>query len=278
MLGPNSYGKSGIHLVKIARHDGRHEVKDLTIAVRFEGDFAAAYVAGDNSSILPTDTMKNTVYALAKGHPLADIESFGLDLSEHFLVNNPVVSRVGIELSERPWDRLTVEAAPHPHAFARTGEERRMARVTRDREGARVESGLDDLRILKSAQSGFAGFRKDRYTNLRETGDRILATAVTAWWLYERPEVPFARVRDSVRQTLLETFAQHESASVQQTLHAMGEAVLSRHADVGEIRLTLPNKHHLLVDLSAFGLENRNEVFVATEEPYGLIEATLKRR
>jgi len=277
MLAENNYGKSGIRLVKLLRRPDRHEIRDLTVAVRFEGDFGAAHAAGDNSGVLPTDTMKNTVYALAADHPLDSIESFGLRLSEHFLTGNANVSRVGIDISEQAWDRLETSGRPHPHAFERAGEERGTTGIARDRSGARVESGLDDLRILKSADSGFAGFRKDRYTTLRDTRDRIFATALKAVWQYAQSDLPFGELRESIRSTLLQTFAGHESASVQHTLHAMGEAVLSRHPEVAQIRLSLPNKHHLPVDLSPFGLENRNEIFVATEEPYGLIEATLKR-
>jgi urate oxidase len=277
MLAENSYGKAGIRLVKVNRRGERHDLKDLDVAVKFAGDFTAAHVDGDNAAVLPTDTMKNTVYAFAKSHSLDTIESFALDLTAHFLAGNAAVSRVEVDVSERPWERLSIGAVPHPHAFSRAGEERRTTRVTRDRRAAQVESGLDGLRILKSARSGFSGFKRDRFTTLAETEDRIFATAVTASWIYASSEVSFAIARESVRRTLLETFAEHRSASVQHTLHAMGEAVLAEVPDVDEVRLRLPNKHHLLVDLSRFGLENENEVFVATEEPYGLIEATLRR-
>lgn len=277
MLGENSYGKSGIRLVRLVRHADHDELKDLTIAVRFEGAFEAAHASGDNSAILPTDTMKNTVYALAGERAFDEIESFGLRVSRHFLENTPAVTRVEITLSERPWERLVVRDKPHPFAFSRPGEERRMACVTRNRQTASVEAGLEGLTVLKSAHSAFVGFLKDRYTTLPEARDRIFATSVRATWRYRSPEVSFSGVASAVRQTLLEAFADHDSASVQHTLHAMGEAVLARHAEVEWIRLSLPNKHHLPVDLSPFGLENRNEVFVATEEPYGLIEATLRR-
>jgi urate oxidase len=221
--------------------------------------------------------MKNTVYALAKDHFDRDIESFGLFLTEHFVRNNPPVARARVELSERPWERLMVEGRPHPHAFSRPGGERRTARITRTRQGALIESGLEDLVLAKSARSGFSGFVKDGFTTLKETEDRILATAVKASWLYTGAPEDFDGSFQGIRQTLLETFAGHQSASVQHTLYAMGEAVLKDHAEAAEVRLSLPNRHHILVDLSPFGLENRNEVFVATEEPFGLIEATLKR-
>ena len=278
MLGQNNYGKAGIRLVKLFRHPDRHEIRDLTVAVRFEGDFEAAHAAGDNAEVLPTDTMKNTVYALAADHSLDSIESFALHLSQHFLTENSNVAQVRIDISERGWERLEVAGRPDRHAFAGAGEERATTRVERDRSGARIDSGLEDLTILKSAGSGFAGFRRDRYTTLRETGDRIFATALKAVWRYVQSDLTFRLLRRSIRLTLLETFAEHESASVQHTLHAMGEAVLEQHPEVGQIRLSLPNKHHLPVDLSSFGLVNKNEIFVATEEPYGLIEATLRRR
>jgi urate oxidase len=278
MLGANNYGKSGIRLVKVHRRGDSHDIADLTVSVHFEGEFAAAHVAGDNADVLPTDTMKNTVYALAKSHPLSDIESFGLDLGKHFLVGNPGVSRVTVTIVEHPWERLAVKDRPHPHAFRRAGQEVRTAVVTRTREGAVVEAGLDGLLILKSTHSAFSGFRRDKYTTLKETRDRIFATSVAARWRYSGTDVGFKTVGRGVRQTLLETFAEHASESVQHTLHAMGEAVLERHAEIEEVRLSLPNKHHILADLLPFGLENQNEIFVATDEPYGLIEATLMRK
>ncbi|HEY6065514.1 MAG TPA: urate oxidase [Thermoanaerobaculia bacterium] len=272
-LASNSYGKSGIRLVKLGRSGGRHDVKDLTVAVRFEGDFETAHTAGDNSGVLPTDTMKNTVYALAKDGPTGEIEDFALALTDHFLRGNPEVSRVEISIEERLWDRVGESA------FEGSREERRTARVSRwrDPSKASVESGLKDLLIMKTAQSGFAGFKRDRFTTLKETTDRILATSLTAAWTHGKSAGPFAGSWERVRRTLLDAFAAHDSASVQHTLHAMGEAALADHAGLSRIRLTMPNKHHLLVDLSPFGLKNDNEVFVATEEPYGLIEATVVR-
>ena len=273
VLDSNSYGKSGIRLVRLSRGSagGRHDVKDLTVAVRFEGDFAPAHVAGDNSSVLPTDTMKNTVYALAKEHASGDIEEFALALSDHFLRHNGQVSQVEISMEERPWNRIG------PDAFEGSGNERRTARVSRSREDTVVESGLKDLLILKTAKSGFSGFKRDRYTTLKETSDRILATSLTAVWAHASASGPFAGSWEAVRRTLLDTFTAHDSASVQHTLYAMGEAALAGHTNLSRIRLTMPNKHHLLVDLAPFGLENENEIFVATEEPSGLIEATVVR-
>jgi urate oxidase len=269
-LGANSYGKSGIRLVKITRRGGKHDLRDLTVAVRFEGEFEAAHAAGDNSDILPTDTMKNTVYAVARERPVEEIEELGLALSEHFLSENPAVSLVETSIEQRLWNRIDSTA------FEGSRSDRRTARVSRRRGGTTIESGLAGLLILKSARSGFSGFRRDRYTTLEETEDRLLATSLTAAWTHASAQGPFSGW-ETVRRTLLETFAAHESASVQHTLFAMGEAALGEHRELSDIRLTMPNKHHLLVDLSPFGLTNENEIFVATEEPYGLIEATVTR-
>jgi urate oxidase len=279
VLAENSYGKSGIRLVKVIRREDGHRIRDLTVSIALEGDFEAAHVAGDNSAVLPTDTMKNTVYALARSHPLESIEAFARDLAEHFLRQSAEAAAVRVSISERPWERLALGtgAGGHPHAFSRPGGERRVARVFSTRAKVEVRAGIEDLTILKSAGSGFSGFLRDRYTTLKETEDRIFATSVQALWLYGPGDVSYSLLARAVQVTILETFANHTSSSVQHTLHAMGEAVLDRHPEVVEIRLSLPNKHHLLVDLSPFGLDNPNEVFVATEEPYGLIEATLRR-
>ena len=278
MLGPNSYGKSGIRLVRVSRSSGRREPKDLTVDVRLEGDFEAAHVHGDNSAVLPTDTMKNTVYAFASDHPLDPIEGFALALARHFVASHAPVSRARVAVADNPWEALEVAGRPHDSAFRRPSAETRLAEASAMRGGgARVEAGLADLVIMKTARSAFFGFPRDRYTTLADTRDRLLATALRAVWAYVGTDLSFTVLGRAVRQTLLETFAEHDSRSVQHTLYAMGEAVLERHDEVSEIRLTMPNKHHLAVDLSPFGLENRNEIFVATEAPYGLIEATVRR-
>jgi|SRR6185369_4444751 len=275
----NSYGKSEVRLVTVRRGPDRHELKDVTVAIRLEGDFAAAYTQGDNTGVVATDTMKNTVYALAAEHPFDDIEDFGLALTDHLVKTYPQIASARVELTEHLWERIEtagVESQPHPHAFRRAGSERRTAVVTRSADTVRVLAGLEDLVVMKTARSAFEGFPRDRWTTLKETGDRLLATALRATWRYSRPFVSFGRLWSDVRRVLLETFAEHDSRSVQHTLYAMGEAVLET-LDVEEIHLAMPNRHHLPVDLTPFGGDNRNEIFVATTEPYGLIEATLRR-
>jgi urate oxidase len=271
----NRYGKSRIRLVKVRRSRDPHELVDLTIDVQLEGAFDAVYVAGDNGPCLATDTMKNTVYAMARRHPIDHVETFGSALADHFLAK-PSVSRVRISIIEQPWGRLSSAGQPHPHAFVQAGAEHWTAVVTRDADGTTIASGLANLVVLKTTDSAFSGFPRDEYTTLPDASDRIMATSITAVWTYASSTPDFS-ARARVRRALVETFAAHVSRSVQHTLYAMGEAALAASADVAAITLTLPNRHHLLVDLTPFGLDNPNEIFVATEQPYGLIEATIRR-
>jgi len=277
MLTETAYGKSGVRLVQVTRHGDRHDVRDLTVAIRFEGEYDASYTVGDNSEVLPTDTMKNTVYALAADSGSEEPESFGLRLARHFTSRNPRLQRVTIDLTEQAWERLTVGDLEHGQSFMRRGQELRTAQVQMDRGQTEIRAGIADLLILKSAHSAFSGFPRDEFTTLPETRDRLLATALSATWIYDNPGVSFAPAWRAVRRALLECFATHDSESVQHTLHAMGEAVLGSVPDVSSIRIVMPNRHHLPVDLTRLGRENRNEIFLPTTEPYGLIEGTVRR-
>ena len=276
-LGENAYGKSRVRLVKVSRRAGRHELRDLAVAIRLEGEFEDAHVRGDNRDVLPTDTMKNTVYALARQVEIDAIEDFARALATHFLPDNSAVSRARVTVREHAWHPIPVRGRPHPHAFIRGSDEVDLATVTADSDGARVESGVDELRVLKTTGSGFEGFPRDRYTTLRETSDRVLATAMRVRWTYGLTEISYSECRVRARDAMLEMFADHESRSVQHTAYAMGEAVLERCPEIDAVAFSLPNKHHLLVDLAPFALDNPNEIFVATDEPYGLIEAIVRR-
>jgi urate oxidase len=273
-LGRHGYGKSEVRVVKVTRTPGRHVLRDLTVDVALEGDFEAAHRSGDNSALLATDTMRNVVYALARTHPIDSLESFGAALVEHFLRAGPTVERVRIDIAEHPWERL----GDHEHAFQRGHGGRRLATVCGDGSQTTYEAGLDDLLVLKTTASGWEGFVRDEYTTLPDTDDRILATIVAARWEYGEDAADFDATWRAVRDTLLDAFADHYSPSVQFTLNRMGEAVLERHPSVRRIHLSLPNRHHLLFDLSRFGLDNPNTIFHATTEPYGLIEGTIERR
>ncbi len=276
VLGQNNYGKSEVRLVKVKRDTDRHELRDLTVDIALEGDFEAAHVRGDNTGLLATDTMRNTVYALAKDHLTGSIEEFGLKLVDHFLEAGPTVERARVRIAEHPWNRIEVNGRGHEHSFVR-GSGERIATVKGDAGGARVEAGIDDLLVLKTTNSGWKGFLRERFTTLPETTDRILATKITANWLYGDANVDFDRLWRGVRGRILETFTDHYSPSVQNTLYRMGEAVLEGFPEIERIRFSLPNKHHLLYDLERFGMENEGEIFHATSEPYGLIEGTVER-
>jgi urate oxidase len=273
----NGYGKAAVRLVKVDRGAAAHVVHDLTVAVQLQGDFGPVHTTGDNSQVLPTDTMKNTVYALGRQGAVDPPEEFGERLARHFLSACPAARRAVIELAVNRWDRARVDGAAHDHTFVQGPAERRLAKVTADEAGVAVEAGLDGLGLLKTTGSAFADFLRDGYTTLKETDERILATAVEARWMYARPVRDYSATWSAVRASLTETFARHQSASVQHTLYAMGEAALGCCGEIGEIRLVLPNRHHLLVDLAPFGLDNPNEIFVATQEPYGRIEAVIIR-
>jgi urate oxidase len=277
MLVDSAYGKSSVRLVKLSRNGDRHDLIDFTIAIRFEGEYDESYTDGDNSGVLPTDTMKNTVYALAAKATVHEPESFGLALCRHFLDRNGRLHRVRVDVDGHAWRRIQVGSREHGQAFVRSGSETRTATIQLDRVRASIGAGFRDLLILKSSRSGFSGFLRDEYTTLPETSDRLLATSLTASWRYGEEDLEYGSAWSAVRATLLESFAEHDSKSVQHTLHAMGEAVLDNVDAVAAIRLVMPNKHHLPIDLPRLGLDQRNEVFVATDEPYGLIEATLVR-
>jgi urate oxidase len=272
-----SYGKSRIRLVRVTRHGDRHELRDLTVAVAFEGRYDTSYTDGDNRDVLPTDTMKNTVYALAARDGVGEPEAFGLLLGRHFIERNPKLERVNIDLIDHAWGGIMVGDRDHGQAFVRRGPDTRTARIATDRTGVSVTAGIADLVIMKTSHSAFEGYPRDEFTTLPETRDRLLATSLTTTWTYVDSDLEFASTYLTVRKTLLEAFAEHDSLSVQQTLYAMGQSVLDSIDAVQSISLEMPNRHHLPIDLTRFGMENRNEVFVATEEPHGLIKATLSR-
>jgi len=275
-LGANNYGKAQVRLVKVTRTPGRHVLKDLTVRVALQGDFVDAHVTGDQSNVVATDTMKNTVYALAKDHLTGSSETYGLALASHFL-QFPQVGRATVTIAEHRWSRLSVDGTPSDHAFMRTGDLTRSAVISATREGTTVDAGIEDLVVMKTTKSGFAGFPRDRFTTLMDTDDRIMATKVTATWRYDRADLEFDATFDAVTKTLLDVFAEHFSPAVQTSIWLMGEAVLKKHPWVSEISFALPNLHHWLVDLAPFGMMNDKEIYVATTEPHGLIEATIQR-
>lgn len=280
VLGPNQYGKAEVRLVHVDRSTPRHEVTDLTVTTQLRGDFSGTHLHGDNSAVLTTDTQKNTVYAFARRFGVGDVEDFAMRLGRHFVDTQDAVTGARVEIEQHGWHRIAVAGAEHDHAFSRPGGEVRTTVVTVEGDMTWVVSGLRDLVVLKSTGSEFHGYPRDEYTTLPETTDRVLATAVTARWRYATVAEhgnSFTTAHEAIRRTLLETFASTHSLALQQTLYAMGSAVLEQHGGVAEVRLSMPNKHHFVVDLSPFGLDNPNEVFVAADRPYGLIEGSVLR-
>lgn len=276
VLGANQYGKAEVRVVKVTRDTARHEIMDLDVTSQLRGDFTAAHLAGDNAHVVPTDTQKNTIFAFARDG-IGSPEAFLLRLADHFTGSFEWVTGGRWEAESYSWQRIVVGGEPHDHAFVRSGQEVRTAVVVADGPERHVIAGLEDLTVLKTTGSGFEGYPKDRYTTLAETSDRILATEVAARWRYARPDVDYDAVYASVRALLLEAFAAEYSAALQATLFDMGRAVLEAHAEIAEIRFSMPNKHHFVVDLAPFGLDNPNEVFYAADRPYGLIEASVER-
>jgi urate oxidase len=278
VLGANQYGKAEVRLVRVNRaDDGTHTLRDLCVSVALSGDLVATHLTGDNSAVLTTDAQKNTVFAFAAEHGVAAIEDFGLLLAGHFVTSQPAIRRARVSIEEYAWERIGGTG----HSFARSGREVRTTTVTSDGERAWVVSGLTDLVVLNSAGSEFWGFARDKYTTLAETTDRILATAVDARWRYRTGRATGPSDWDdwylAARDGLLAAFATTHSYSLQQTLFAMGKRILETVEPVAEVRLSLPNKHHFEVDMSAFGVQNKGAVFYAADRPYGLIEGTVLR-
>lgn len=277
VLGPNQYGKADVRLVRITRDSPRHEIEDLSVSSHLRGAFDDSHLTGDNAAVITTDTQKNTVYAFARKFGIGSPEEFLLRLGRHFVDDLEPVSGGRWEAESYAWARIPVDGKPHDHSFVRTGQETRTAVVTIDGDDTWVIAGLTDLVVLKSTGSEFHGFPQDEYTTLRYTEERILATSVTSRWRYLSTDVDYNATYASVRATMLEAFADTHSYALQQTLYTMGSHVLRDHPEIAEIVFSMPNKHHFLVDLTAFGLDNPNEVFYAADRPYGLIEATVLR-
>ena len=277
------YGKAEVRLVHVDRSSPRHELRDLTVSTALRGGFDAAYTAGDNAAVLPTDSQKNAVYGLAREHGVGEPEDFAGVLARHLLGSCPAAGAAEIAVEEHGWTRIGEGGGrAADHAFVGAGGEVRTASLVLDRDGGAVlHGGLRGLVVLKTTGSEFAGFPRDRFTTLAETDERILATSVTATWRYRdgahAEGLDFGALWTGVRSALVATFAGHHSLALQQTLHAMAGAALDAHPEVEEVSLVMPNKHHFLVDLAPFGLDNPDAVYHAADRPYGLIEGTVAR-
>ncbi|WP_239334247.1 factor-independent urate hydroxylase [Frankia sp. CiP3] len=277
VLGENQYGKAEVRLVHIDRSTRAHRIRDISVSSALRGDFTSAHLDGDNSHVLPTDTQKNTVYAFARDGGIGEIEEFGLRLARHFVASNVWTTSARMEIVEHGWQRISTTGGTADHAFSRAAGEHRTAVVTVDRDRAHVIAGIGGLLLLKSTGSEFRGFARDKYTTLAETDDRVLATELTVRWRYAAADIEYGSLFASIRGILLRTFADVHSRALQQTLYTMGREVLAAHADVAEIRMSMPNRHHFLVDLTPFGLDNPDIVYQPADRPYGKIEGSMLR-
>jgi urate oxidase len=271
------YGKSSVRLTKVTRRADRHDLIELVVDISLEGDFAESYLAGDNRRVIPTDTMKNTVYALAADQPLLDPESFALSLSAHFLDRFSHVAAATVATRHTPWQRIEIAGTPHHHSFIGSGSERRTCGVSRTRERVTVESGFTGVPLLKTTDSEFRGFVRDEFTTLVDADDRIFAGQLDAKWTYSAGDVDWNSSFTRARAAMIGVFADHKSLAVQQTLFAMGTAALESCPEIERIELSMSNEHRVPVNLEPFGRQNKNEVFVTTAEPFGLISAVLER-
>ncbi|MGC4033746.1 MAG: urate oxidase [Tepidisphaeraceae bacterium] len=275
----NAYGKSAVRLTKVVRHGGHHTLFEIDAAVQLEGDFAASYTAGDNRQVIATDTIKNTVYVVAKENAFDSLEQFAVILCRHFLKTYPHVSAAKVELQQAAWNRIAVDGTPHDHAFTGGGSHVRTCTAKLDRDHAEPEviGGIEGLLVLKTTQSGWADFHSDRYRTLKDTHDRILASKVNATWTFNKTTADGNAAYDAINAAILKAFATTYSPSAQKTIQDMGEAALSACADIGSISFTLPNLHRIPFNLDPFGLKFENDIFVATDEPHGLIHGTVSR-
>jgi urate oxidase len=276
VLGANSYGKAGNHLFKVVRTTDRHEVRDYRVDVALTGDYDAVHTDGDNTGAMATDTMRNTVYAVASQTSFDSPEQYGLELVG-YLLTQPRVEGAKVSVVEQRWDRIEVDGKPHDHAFTKAAGGKHTAVVTGAGEQRAVTAGVDDLHVLKTTNSGWSNFLEGGYRTLKDTDDRILATSITATWDYREPSGDFGTWWDGVNEQIARTFTDHFSPSVQHTIWRMGQAILERFEQIERVSFTLPNKHHLLYDLAPFGLDNDREIYWVTVEPYGRIQATVER-
>jgi urate oxidase len=275
-LSSHSYGKSRVRVMKILRDGATHTVKELEVAVALAGDFETSYTAGDNHLVVATDTMKNTVNVLAQRELGAETERFARSLALHFPKKYPQVQSTTVQIGERVWDRMTIGGAPHAHSFLHAQQARPTVTARATGDTVALASGVTDLLILKSTGSGFVGYPRCEFTTLPETTDRIFATSVTAVWDWSAEPVDYRAANRTILDALLVPFAQNYSPSVQTTLYEMAQAALQACPEIARIHLSLPNKHCLPIDLRPFG-DERRDVFLPTDEPHGLIEATVTR-
>ena len=278
-LTSSSYGKSKVRLTKVVRKTPVHELFEFDVAVELSGDFQPAYTHGNNQNVIATDTIKNTVYVLAKENDFDSAEEFAMILVNHFIKTYQQVTFAQVTITQPSWQRITIDGKPHDHAFTNAGTQLRYVKATQKCSDASCAlfGGVRDMLVLKTTASEWADFHADRYRTLKDTHDRILSTRIDADWLYGWHQINFDVTREKIINAILQTFATHHSLGVQQTLLVMGEAVLEACHAIDWISFEMPNMHRIPFNLEPFGLKFENDIFVATDEPHGVIKGTVSR-
>ena len=252
-IAEQSYGKAQVCLSYIDRKESRHDFVQLSAEIALTGNFDAAYSSGDNSLVVPTDTMKNTVYGIARKYGITSIEHFARHLAEHFTDSFEHVKTATVAIEQSLWNRMEFGGTEHKHSFVGGGSEMNTCRVVASAGDVEMTSGLKGLQVLKTTDSGFAGFYQDAFTTLKPTDDRIFATTITATWPCKEIDRDWSSTRSVIRQKMLDVFASNFSPSVQKTLFEMAEAVFVECPEVDEISLNMPNQHHIPADMEKAG-------------------------
>ncbi|XP_070581881.1 uricase-like [Ptychodera flava] len=279
-----AYGKNGVKVLRVCRHGNMHHVKEVEVNTELTLATKKDYTHGDNSDIIPTDTQKNTVYALAKIKGISSIEQFGIDLCSHFLTH-PQVIKTSMYIEETPWKRIDNSGKEHVHAFILKPEAIRFCQVVQEKYGKpSVSAGLKGMKVLKTTNSGFEGFVRDKYTTLPEVKDRFFSTTVFCRWKYDNLfSLDFDTAWETVKNTILDEFAGPPergvySPSVQMTMHLTANHAMAKISQISEVEMTMPNSHYFTIDMTKLGMENKDEVMLPADKPAGNIRLAMKRR
>ncbi len=273
----STYGKGRVRVMRIHRDGERHEVRELTVKVMLEGDFARSYTAADNSKAVATDTMKNIVNICARKHANLATEPFCQVVAKYFLEHYAQIEKATVTGVETKWTRLAFGGKPHAHSFVLDSNGKPFGKVTATRTSMATVSGIEGYTFMKSTGSGWTNYVMDEVTTIPETRDRMAATAMDASWVWSAAPKDYAAANAKILDSMIEVFATTYSESVQDSLYRMGEKALAEVPEISEISMACPNKHYLLMNLTPFGLDNNNQVFLPTDEPHGQIECTVGR-
>lgn len=277
LIRASSHGESRVRMLRIVRRGDRHDPRDLSVSCRFEGHFNEAFEEGRADGLVPGETLKNIIHTLAREKGAAEIEALSLALCDRLLGRAPKITRVRVEIAEQPWTRLEAGGKTQGQAFTGASQERRTAAVTSNGKQIAVVSGVEDLALMRTAGFGPRTSRDDDPSGRLDGLQRLLVASLTARWTYTSADVTFGPYRQGVRAAIIDTFAWHGGESVQQTLYAIADVVLASYQEIAEISLSLHERPYRAADLFSAGEENPDELFVAVDEPVGIVEVTVGR-